>query len=102
MGGGVFALVNKAIEPLGESRSQLEISDALAPKLGITDYNDKSDEAWLRSFITGLSEEAAFPDCDTLRNQGLYSPALDEPDTVPQKEPPEKEQKPFPTPMGKI
>jgi len=93
MGGGVLALVNKAIEPLGESKSQLQICEALALKLGITDYNDRSDEAWVRSFITKLSEEVEFPDYDALRNQGVYRLKLDKS---------EKQQKPFPTPSGKI
>jgi len=95
MGAGIFALVNKAIEPLGESRSQLQICEALALKLGITDYNDKSDEEWMRSIITKLSEEVEFPDYDALRNQGVYRLKLDKQDTVPPKEP-------FPTPSGKI
>jgi len=42
-GGGVYGLVNKAVEPLGESKSQLQICEALAPKLGVTDYNYKTD-----------------------------------------------------------
>ncbi|UCE33740.1 MAG: dimethyl sulfoxide reductase subunit A, partial [Deltaproteobacteria bacterium] len=74
----------------------------LALKLGITDYNDKTDEAWVRSFITKLSEADEFPDYDTLKNQGIYRLRQGKPDTVAKKEPGEKEQKAFPTPSGKI
>jgi anaerobic dimethyl sulfoxide reductase subunit A len=102
MGGDIVALVNKAIEPLGESKSQLQLCEALALKLGITDYNDKTDEAWVRSFITKLSEADEFPDYDTLKNQGIYRFKPRKPEAVPKKEPGEKEQKPFPTPTGKI
>jgi anaerobic dimethyl sulfoxide reductase subunit A len=77
MGSGAFALMNKAIEPLGESKSQLDICQALAPKLGITDYNDKTDEEWLRSIHAKWSEEAGLPDFDTLCRQGIARAALD-------------------------
>jgi len=74
----------KAIEPLGESRSQLQICEALASKLGISDYSDKSDEEWVEFMMTKLSEE--------------FSKAAATPD----KEPEDSEHKPLPTPSGKI
>ena len=55
--GGVYGLLNKAIEPLGESKSQLEICKALALKLGLTDYGDQSDEEWVKHILTKISEE---------------------------------------------
>jgi len=102
MGAGAFALVNKAVEPLGESKSQLDICEALAGKLGIADYNDKSDEEWLRFFITQLSEDAELPDYEVLRGQGVYRPRLAAAETVSRDETAPKEPKPFPTPSGKI
>jgi len=74
----------KAIEPLGESRSQLQICEALASKLGITDYNDKSDEEWVEFMMTKLSEE--------------FNKAA----VAPDREAEVSEQKPLPTPSGKI
>jgi anaerobic dimethyl sulfoxide reductase subunit A len=74
----------KAIEPLGESRSQLQICEALAPKLGITDYNDKSDEEWVQFMMTKLSEE--------------FTKAAAAPD----KKAKDLEHKQLPTPSGKI
>ncbi|MFC1986721.1 molybdopterin-dependent oxidoreductase [Chloroflexota bacterium] len=102
LGGGAYALVNKVIEPLGESKSQLEICEALASKLGITDYNDKSDEEWVRSIVTKLSEEVEFPDYDTLRKQGLHKLNFDKPAAVSKKEPEDTEHNPFSTPSGKV
>ncbi len=99
-GGGVYALVNKAIEPLGESKSQLDICTALAARLGIADYNDKSDEEWVRSIITKLSGEIDFPDYDTLKTLGFYRLKSRKPAV--RKESAEKEHKLFPTPSGKI
>lgn len=101
-GDGVYGILNKAIEPLGESKSQLQICEALASKLGITDYNDKSDEEWVRSIVTKLSEEVEFPDYDTLRKQGIYRIKFDKPAVVSRKEPENSEYKRFSTPSGKI
>ena len=100
--GDFYGLVNKAIEPLGESKSQLQICEALASKLGISDYNDKSDEEWVRSIVAKLSEEVGFPDYDTLKKQGIYRVKFDEPVVAFKKEIEDPEHKPFPTPSGKI
>jgi len=51
-----FTILNKAIEPLGESKSQLEICQALAPRLGITGYPDQSDEELVRSMAEMAAE----------------------------------------------
>ena len=108
MGSGAFGLLNKAIEPLGESKSQLDICHELALKLGITDYNDKTDEEWLKSIHAQWSEEVTIPDFDTLCNQGIARVTFDRQATVaavrPEAEdsPLDKERKVFPTPSGKI
>jgi anaerobic dimethyl sulfoxide reductase subunit A len=74
----------KAVEPLGESKSQLQICEALAAKLGIPDYNDKSDEEWVRFMTTRLTEE------------------FDKSAAASRKEPDDSAHKLFPTPSGKI
>ena len=51
-----FTILNKAIEPLGESKSQLEICQALALKLGITGYPDQSDEELVRQMVANATE----------------------------------------------
>ena len=100
--GGTIAILNKAIEPLGESRSQLQICQALALKLGITDYGDKSDEEWARYIVAKVSEEVDLPDYDTLKRQGLTRARFKRPEAVPEKKPASPEDKLFPTPSGKI
>lgn len=52
-----ITILNKAIEPLGESKSQLEICKALALKLGITGFPDQSDEELVRQMAARASEE---------------------------------------------
>jgi anaerobic dimethyl sulfoxide reductase subunit A len=73
-GGGVYALLNQVIEPLGESRSQLKICQDLARKLGIADYGDKSDREWVEYTVSRLAEEMDMPDLKTLREEGFYFP----------------------------
>lgn len=52
-----FTVLHKAIEPLGESRSQLQICQALALKLGIADYPFHSDEELVRQMIDTKPEK---------------------------------------------
>jgi anaerobic dimethyl sulfoxide reductase subunit A len=101
-GSGVYGVVNKVIEPLGESKSQLDICDALAKKLGLDDYNDKTDEQWIQSFVSKLSETAGIPNYDDLKKQGIYR-LKPQKTVVPfGKEEDASELTPLPTPSGKI
>ena len=52
-----YTILNKVIEPLGESKSQLKICQAMAVKLGITDYPDQSDEELVRQMVAAASEK---------------------------------------------
>lgn len=97
-----YGLVNKVIEPLGESRSQLEICKGLASRLGIDDYNDKTDEEWVKSLVKTLSEEQGLPDYDSLKNKGIYRQKHDEPVVAFRRQIEDPENNPFPTPSGKI
>lgn len=102
VGADFFGLMNKVIEPLGESKSQLQICEALASKLGISDYNDKSDEEWVRSIVGELSKEAGCPDYDTLKKQGIHKFRPDKPVIAFEKEIKDPERNKFRTPSGKI
>lgn len=97
-----YGLVNKVIEPLGESKSHLEIGIALAEKLGLTDYNDKTEEEWLRGIVAGFQEVANVPDYDNLKRQGVHKVRLAEPYVAFKKQIEDPANNPFPTPSGKI
>ena len=64
-----YTVLNKAIEPLGESRSQLEICQALAVKLGITDYPQQSDEELIRQIVAGATEKNDLKPKESLKEQ---------------------------------
>jgi len=93
-----YGFMNKAIEPLYESKSQLEIAAGLAARLGITDYNDKTEEEWLRTMV----EKSEIPDFDKFRRKGIYRPEIAENYIAFQKQIEDPANNPFPTPSGKI
>lgn len=69
-----WAMFNQpAIEPMGESKSDVEIMSLMAKKTGVERYWDKTDEEWIRSFVdTG---HPAWDDFDWQRDvveQGIY------------------------------
>ena len=64
---GNYLIYNKrAIKPFYESKSDLEIFSALAQRLAIADFNDKTEEEWLGEFLRD-----APVDIKTLRQLGV-------------------------------
>lgn len=99
MGGPYSIFMNKILEaPLGP-KSDLQIFAELAERLGLENYNEKSDEAWLESF---LEAEPDFPDLNTLRTEGVYRFKRERPKVAFRKQIQKPESFPFPTPSGKI
>jgi len=105
-GWGYLRVLPKMIEPLGESRSMLDICTALAPKLGITDYNDKTDEEWVRFMAASIAPDVELPDFDSINSHGIYSIRPSMPPQAAQEPPKEELEDPdakvFQTPSGKI
>ena len=99
MGSDEYCVLGRAIEPLGESKSQLDICAALAPRLGINDYSDRPAEMLVRDMVGKLSAEIKLPEYDELKDSGIYKLDLSA-------ERPEKEISPgkdsMRTPSGKI
>ncbi|MBI2847358.1 MAG: molybdopterin-dependent oxidoreductase [Chloroflexi bacterium] len=100
VGGGtpMFGYMRKVIEPLHESRSQFEIANKLAEKLGIKGYNDKTEDEWLREFIKGSDA----PDYEEFKRKGRYKVKLSEPYVSFKEQLANVGKKPFPTPSGRI
>jgi anaerobic dimethyl sulfoxide reductase subunit A len=66
-GAGHYAIYMKqAIQPMYECRNDLDIFADLAARVGINDYNDKSDEQWLRELTAG-----AIDDFEAFRENGV-------------------------------
>lgn len=96
-GSPYFTFLNKAIEPLGETKSDLEIFSELAKRLNLQGYNDRSDEEWLRSFVEATPDLPAF---EAFKEKGFHEIPLEKP-WVAFRDQVEKGL-PFPTPSGKI
>ena len=93
-----YGYLKKVIEPVGETKSQLEIGKALARKLGIGDYNDGDDEEWVKRIAGG----SVIPDYGEFKEKGVYRVPLAEPYVAFQEQIADPEHHPFLTPSGKI
>jgi anaerobic dimethyl sulfoxide reductase subunit A len=101
--GPYFTVVNQAIKPLGECKSDFEIVCELAQKLGIEDFNPYSEEEWLREFVEKHPENAEYiKDYEKFRQEGIQRVNLPEPIVAFRAQIEDPENNPFPTPSGKI
>jgi anaerobic dimethyl sulfoxide reductase subunit A len=101
--GPYFTFVNRAIKPLGECKSDLEIAALMADRLGIKDFNPFSEDDLLRMFVEQNPETAKLiPDFDKFREDGIHRVKLEKPIVAFQKQIEDPENHPFETPSGKI
>jgi anaerobic dimethyl sulfoxide reductase subunit A len=101
---GAYYLHGKKItESLHESKSDFEICCQLAPRLGISNYSDKTEDEWLRELaITTPDLSKHIPDYDAFKRDGVHKLKLAEPYIAFRKQVEDPEKNPFPTPTGKI
>jgi len=101
--GPYFTFANKAIEPLGECKTDWEIGNLLAEKLGYKDFDNNTEEDWLRLFVKQNPEYATYiKDYDEFKRDGIYRIQMDEPYVAFRKQIEDPENNPFNTPSGKI
>jgi anaerobic dimethyl sulfoxide reductase subunit A len=96
-GSPYLTFLNKAIEPLGETKSDLEIFSELAKRLGIEGFNTKSDEEWLRTFVEATP---GLPKYEVFKEKGFHELDLPGPWVAFQEH--IEKHVPFSTPSGKI
>jgi len=96
-GSPYFTFLNKAIEPVGETKSDLEIFSELATRMGLRGFNDKSDEAWLRTFVEATPDLPAY---EVFKQKGFHEIGLAEPWIAFREQ--IEHRVPFSTPSGKI
>jgi len=89
---------NKIIEPLYETKAPLEVASELAARLGLTDYNDKTEEEWIRQIV----QDSDVPDYDDFKKQAIFKMQLPQPHVTFSKEINDPANNPFFTPSGKI
>jgi anaerobic dimethyl sulfoxide reductase subunit A len=100
LGAPYYIFLNKAIESVGESKTDLEICMELARRLGIPEaFSDKTEEQWLREIAASRSDIA---DYETFKQQGVVKIKPSEPVVAFKRQIEDPEHNPFPTPSGKI
>jgi anaerobic dimethyl sulfoxide reductase subunit A len=98
--GGPFNIVmEQAVRPAGQAKTDLEIFTALAERLGLTGFNDKTDEEWLKEFAAATP---GLPDYEDLKARKIHHYPVSKPRVAFQKEVADPDAHPFPTPSGKI
>jgi len=98
-GGAYYIHMEKAVEPLAETRTDLEIFSELALRLGLKGYNDKSDEEWIRELV---NETPELPDYEELKQNSVHEFGTDRPWVAFREQIEDPARHPFPTPSGKI
>jgi anaerobic dimethyl sulfoxide reductase subunit A len=101
--GPYYTFINRALEPLGECKSDFDIVTEVAERLGIKDFNPYSEDEWLRMFIEKNPETAAqITDYEKFKREGIHRVKLQEPFVAFKEQIEDIEGNPFPTPSGKI
>jgi anaerobic dimethyl sulfoxide reductase subunit A len=101
--GPYFTFMNRALEPLGECKSDLDIVSELAERLGIEGFNPHTEDEWLKMFVNLNPEyQQHIKNYDKFREDGIHRVKLDEPIIAFKEQIDDIENNPFPTPSGKI
>jgi anaerobic dimethyl sulfoxide reductase subunit A len=102
--GPYFLSNKKAIEPLGECKSDLRIAEELADKLELEEFQKYPDELKALKFLIKLREDTRknIRKIDEFREDGIKRLKLDEPYVAFKKQVEDLENNPFKTPSGKI
>ncbi|MFC1858979.1 molybdopterin-dependent oxidoreductase, partial [Thermodesulfobacteriota bacterium] len=98
-GAPYYVYCSKIIDPLYESKSDVQICTELAIKLEIEGYNDKTEEEWMKEFVEAMPEDI---DLAEFKKKGIWEVPLDEPWISFKEQIEDPENNPFPTPSGKI
>lgn len=104
LGGPYFLYQNKVLEPPGEARSDLEICQALAPRLGITDPQfTMTENEILQQMVEGMEDVIPeITDFDEFKRVGVHKIKRPGPQIAFEKQVADPDTYPFPTLSGKI
>ena len=101
--GPYFTFINRALEPLGECKSDFIIAAELAERLDIKDFNPHTEEEWLKMLFDFNPEyQKHIKDYDKFRQDGIHRVQLEKPYVAFQKQIEDPQNHPFETPSGKI
>lgn len=99
LGGAYRIHMDKVLDAPDGPRSDLSIFTDLATRLGMADYNEKSEEEWLK-YICETTPD--MPDLESLRQQKIQKIDTPQPWLAFKEQIEDADNNPFPTPSGKI
>lgn len=99
LGEGYYVYAQKAVEPIYDSKTDLEMSQLLAPRLGINNFSDKSEEEWA---LWAAENCRDVPDAAKFQKEGYYKIPFKEPYISFKEQIEDPKNHPFKTPSGKI
>lgn len=101
--GPYFTFINRALEPLGECKSDFIIAAELAERLAIKDFNPHTEDEWLKMLFESNPEyQEHIKDYDKFRQEGIHRIHLEKPYVAFQNQIEDPQNHPFETPSGKI
>jgi anaerobic dimethyl sulfoxide reductase subunit A len=98
-GGSYYIYMDRVLEPAAETKTDLEIFSKIADRFGYSEFNQKSDESWLKGMVDATME---LPGFEEFKSRGLHELGLAAPLVAFQQQIEDPERHPFPTPSGKI
>lgn len=99
LGGPYFIHMDRILPPMPGTRSDMAIFKDLASRLGLSGYNEKTDEQWLAEFVEATPE---LPEYGIFKHKGIHHIPLEKPRVAFREQIEEPESHPFPTASGRI
>ena len=96
--GHYFVYLNKAVEPMYNTKTDLQIFTELSEKMGIADFAEKTEDEWLRA----IAANKGIPDYEAFKTTGFYQPSRSGDYIAFEPQIRDPDHNPFPTPSGKI
>jgi anaerobic dimethyl sulfoxide reductase subunit A len=91
--------MDRILAPLAQTKSDLEIFSGLASHFGLSEFNERSDEEWLKEFVDATPD---LPGFEEFKSKGVHELKLESPFVAFREQVEDPERNPFPTPSGKI